>query len=417
MTDNHFHIVSLTSENVKRIKAVRIEANGESVVISGRNAQGKSSILDSILYALGGTKNIPDRPVRDGEDKAVIEVEVGDPAVKYTIKRTITAKGGGTLTISTPDGMQAKSPQALLDSLLGPMSFDPLSFTRLSPKQQREQLIALTGLDTSAFDSESANIYSKRTETGRDRDRAKGYAESLPTYPNAPADPISAAELLRQINEARARNDKRAEQIRQGRDAAQAADTLRERAAQLRAEADELDKRAGESHAVAARLRGELIATMDTSDLERQLSDAEAVNAQVRANSTAAAASADADGLSIKYKELTARIDEIAAAKASALAAVKMPIDGLAFNDSGVTLNGVPLNQGSQAEQLRVAVSIATAMNPKLRIALIREAAVLDSDSMAALMTAAKAADVQLFVERVGAEAGSIVIEDGEVQS
>ena len=50
-------INQLEIENVKRVKAVKIEptANGLTV-IGGRNSQGKTSVLDSIAWALGGDR-------------------------------------------------------------------------------------------------------------------------------------------------------------------------------------------------------------------------------------------------------------------------------------------------------------------------------------------------------------------------
>ena len=45
-------IVKLTAENFKRLEAVEITPDGNTVLISGRNGQGKSSVLDSILAAL-----------------------------------------------------------------------------------------------------------------------------------------------------------------------------------------------------------------------------------------------------------------------------------------------------------------------------------------------------------------------------
>lgn len=53
-------INKLEIENVKRIKAVKIEptANGLTV-IGGRNNQGKTSVLDAITWALGGDRYKP----------------------------------------------------------------------------------------------------------------------------------------------------------------------------------------------------------------------------------------------------------------------------------------------------------------------------------------------------------------------
>lgn len=52
-------ITELRSSNVKRLTAITITppTNG-AVVIGGKNGQGKSSCLDSILYALAG-KTMP----------------------------------------------------------------------------------------------------------------------------------------------------------------------------------------------------------------------------------------------------------------------------------------------------------------------------------------------------------------------
>ena len=55
-------IISLQAENIKRLKAVEITPEGDIVVIAGRNGQGKTSVLDSIWYALGGSPDKKDTP-------------------------------------------------------------------------------------------------------------------------------------------------------------------------------------------------------------------------------------------------------------------------------------------------------------------------------------------------------------------
>ena len=50
-------ISRLEVENVKRIKAVTVEPSAQGLtVIGGNNNQGKTSVLDSIAWALGGNK-------------------------------------------------------------------------------------------------------------------------------------------------------------------------------------------------------------------------------------------------------------------------------------------------------------------------------------------------------------------------
>lgn len=55
-------IVKLTAENIKRLKAVEITPTGALVEVTGKNGQGKSSVLDAIWWALAGAEHIQTVP-------------------------------------------------------------------------------------------------------------------------------------------------------------------------------------------------------------------------------------------------------------------------------------------------------------------------------------------------------------------
>ena len=188
VVDDPQTIVRLEAANVKRLKAVRVTPTGALVVVAGRNAQGKSSVLDSVMYALAGKRAIPDRPVRDGADKAVIEIETE----ALIIKRTITAAGGGQLTISRKPGVTVPKPQTVLDQLTGELSFDPLAFTRLDRRAQAERLRQLAGLDTAQIDADREAAYNTRTEVNRELKAARARLDKLPHYPDAPDAEVNA---------------------------------------------------------------------------------------------------------------------------------------------------------------------------------------------------------------------------------
>ena len=114
---------------------------------------------------------------------------------------------------------------------------------------------------------------------------------------------------------------------------------------------------------------------------------------------------------------LNNRIIEIDETKEKLLAGAKFPIEKLSFDEDGVMYDGIPFNQCSTAEKIRVSVSMGFAMNPKLNILLIREGSHLDDDSLAMVCKMAEEADGQVWIERVGkGDECSVIIEDGEVE-
>ena len=119
------------------------------------------------------------------------------------------------------------------------------------------------------------------------------------------------------------------------------------------------------------------------------------------------------------YQELTDGLAAIDRQKAEGLAAAKMPIDGLSFDNDGVTYQGIPFKQCSAAEQLRVSVAMAMALNPQVRVIRITDGSLLDSDNMRLIEEMAAANDYQCWVERVSdsAEGVGIYIEDGRVSA
>src|SRR5438874_2068433 len=92
-------IISLVAENIKKLRAVEITPDGEIVTISGRNGQGKTSVLDSIWWALTGTKHIQGEPIRKGETKARIKLDLGG----LVVERKFTA-AGSTLSVESAEG-------------------------------------------------------------------------------------------------------------------------------------------------------------------------------------------------------------------------------------------------------------------------------------------------------------------------
>lgn len=412
-------IIRLEAENVKRLSAVEITPEGEVVIIGGDNGQGKTSVLDSITYALAGGRSICDQPIRAGESKAHVVVETED----LVVRRTFT-QSGGTLRVSEKDGSELKAPQSVLDALCGRLAFDPLSFMRADREEQGKTLSGLLGLDLSAFDRRRRELYEKRTQENRDVKRAESDLARFDRFEEVTESAeVSHAETLAEIERIEAENREIDEAGRRRREALSAIASEREgierRIEEIDREIEAITARSDELDRQEAAFPAEPTAALqDTAELRERLTGIEALNEKIRANRAHAEAAGRVEVSKAKAQELTAAIKEIDAEKLKAIAAAEMPIEGLSFGEEGgVTFGGIPLDQCSSAEQLRISVAMGFAMNPKLRVLLIRDGSLLDAKSLQDVARMAAENSAQVWIERVGdADTDAVIIEDGAVR-
>lgn len=428
-------IVQLQTENVKRLKAVTIKPDGTLVIIGGNNAQGKTSVLDSIAMALGGKDQIPSVPIRKGETKASTVVDLGD----IVVKRTFTAAGGSSLVIEDKDKKRFPSPQALLDSLTGRLAFDPLSFLTRKPAQQFEDLRELVGLDFTADEQEHQKLYTERTVVNREVDRAKHNWETAQSFADI-TEAVDLSKLQADLEEATAHNSKlnglQSEASAQENKLALAKQAVADNAryiADLESQIAELQAKlttsrnkatvlteTSETAQQAADIAKKAVSDFKLRDLaaiQSQLAGGNEVNRKHTANQTKKTLLETFQAKQKESESLTKQLSAVEDRKEKKLAAAKFPVAGLSFGSGEVLFNGLPLEQASDAERMRVSVAMAAAMNPKIRVALVRNGSLLDAENLALLGKLAEEHDLQVWVERVGtADPSSIIIEDGMVK-
>lgn len=399
-------IINLKAENIKKIKAVDITPTDNTVVITGKNGQGKSSILDSILFALGGKDALKDtpKPVRDGEDHASVEIDLGD----YKVVRTWNEQGTTRLEVFSKDGAKFGSPQTLLDEIVGRIAFDPLAFANMRPEDQKAVLLDVLGLTdkVTELQAEYKEKYDERTLVGRDLKTAEGHLNSIEVPENAPKAPVDTVKVVAELDKAKEHN--------------QTIEETQDALAEAKTEVSELEtalKEAKASVAAAEKaLKGK--AKIDTTPLTEKLASAAELN---RAYETVEARKKAANMVQTHktiQKELSDELTAIMGRKEALINSAKLPIDGLNIDSDGVTFKAIPFSQLSSAEQLKVSLAIAMSMNPKLRVMRIMDGSLLDSDNMKVIKEMATAEDYQVWIERVedNGQVG-ILIENGEVKN
>lgn len=422
-------IVQLTASNVKRLRAVTIKPDGSLVVIGGDNANGKTSVLDSIQMAIGGKAAIPEQPIRRGEKKAEIILDLGD----YIVTRTMHLGKDPQLVVTNKAGSKLSSPQGILDALTSRVAFDPLEFMRMEPKKQAETLRQLVGIDFSALDAKRKTLYDERMIVNREADSKQAVFANMPQHADAPKEEVSVADLSEKLKEANAANNANAqERLRLGtlKDNIDRARAYEEEAqGELDAAKAALEKaQTAFKEAEKARILAEntaahfetdaiaKLADVDTQPILEEISNVESTNRKVRENAARVTAEKELKAKRMKSESLTEQIDEIDAAKQKQLTDSKFPVPGLSFDETGVQYQGLPLAQASGAEMLRVSVATGLAMNPTLKVLLIRDGSLLDETNLAMIHDMATASEAQIWIERVGdGDECSVIIEDGAV--
>jgi hypothetical protein len=430
-------ILGLTVENFKRLSVVQITPEGRVVQITGANEQGKTSVLDAIAACLDGLDSVPAQPIRKGQKRGFIKTILGpDGEPRLIVERRFTEKGS-SLHVTSPEGLKYPHPQAVLDELVGALTFDPMEFMGMKPTGQFETIRRLVKIDADldALDAERLTLYNIRTDMNRRlRDEtAQANAIVVPELPEAPPDREAVMRRLMDVDNFNATVRQKQYQRQAFREQldthttllARAQDSLLETKRRHAVELERAEKYMDDC--IAARDATEMLLNEkvaadteplhDPAEIKAELDAADRVLAGFELKRRKEAHDAAVKNYTADAAARTARIDAIDVEKATAIANAKMPIAGLSFADGVVLFQGVPLDQASGAQKLRVSAAIGAALNPRLRVMLARDATNLDSKSMRLLAEFAEEKDFQIWCERVD-ESGAVgvVIEDGHVK-
>ena len=401
-------------ENVKRVQVVQVEPTAAGLtILGGRNGQGKTSVLDAIVWALGGNKYKPSNPKRDDS--------MADPRIHIELDNgLIVTRDGKNATLKVYDPQGNKAGQALLDELIGHLALDLPKFLQAGDRDKAEMLLQILGIgpELAKLDHEAERIYNERHTVGQMLTRKRKHAEDLPFERGAPDEEVSASGLIQQQQDILARNGEN-KRKRQRRDelaaaALRQADTvnaLREQLAAAERKMNELTEDLSTASKTAEALQDE-----STADLEASLREIDATNQKVRVNAEKRRAEEEAAGLQEQVDGLTEQLEETRDARKRLLDGAELPLPDLSILDGKLVYRNQPWDGMSSSEQLRVAVAIARRMRPECQFVLLDKLEQMDAETLADFGRWLESEDLQAIATRVstGGEC-SILIEDGMV--
>ena len=415
-------ITALEAENVKRIKAVALTpAPTGLTLVGGNNNQGKTSVLDALAWALGGDRFRPDAAQRDGA--------IAPAHLKVTLSNGVVVERKGknaSLTVTDPTGR--RSGQQLLNAFVEPLALDLPRFMDASDKEKADILLRIIGIGAELHtrDLEIKGLYDKRTFTGQLAAQKKHFAEELVSYPEAPDEPVSASDLIRQQQEILARNgenqrkrnqlDKLIDEKNQLnftlRDLDEKIEDLKKEYEQTQAKFTDLEKQIFQARKSAAQLQDE-----STAELEASIRDIEETNRKVRANLEKSRAEDEAAQYASEYDRLTESIQQKRADRMALLNGADLPLPGLSVEDGVLTYKGKHWRDMSGSDQLRVAAAIVRRLNPDCGFVLLDKLEQMDLTTLTEFGRWLEAEHLQAIATRVstGSEC-QIIIEDGMVK-
>lgn len=400
-------INSLEIENVKRVRAVKIVPTQNGLtVLGGRNNQGKTSILDSIAWVLGGNRFRPSNPQREGS--------VIPPTLKVTLNNGIVVERKGKnsdLKVTDPSGQKAG--QQLLDSFVEQLALDLPKFMASSGKEKAQTLLKIIGVDEqlAKLDYEETSKFNERLAVGRIADQKTKFAKEMPYFEEVPKELVSVSEMIRQQQEILARNgenQRKRENLHR----------LEEKMQQINEQMEALLKQQTQvqNDLQIARMDAVDLHDESTAELERNISEIEEINRKVRANLDKEKAEEDAKQYENQYMALTNDIEKIRKQKNDLLASADLPLDELSVEDGELIYKGQKWDGMSGADQMKVSTAIIRKLNPQCGFVLLDKLEQMDVETMQEFNHWLEAEGLQAIATRVstGGEC-SLIIKDGYV--
>ena len=313
------------------------------------------------------------------------------------------------LKVTDPSGRRGG--QQLLNSFVEELALNLPKFMESSDREKADTLLRIIGVGDRLreLEQKEQQLYHQRTYTGQQRDQKAKYARELPFVPDAPAEPVSASELIRRQQDILLRNAENQRKRQRLAQLTQERDVMREQLELLREQLSQVEADLTAAQKGAAQLNDE-----STAELEESIRRIDEVNQAVRTNAERRRAEGEAELLERQYRKLTEAITQVRTERTQLLNGADLPLPGLSVENGTLLYRGQPWGNLSGSDQLKVSAAIVRRLKPECGFVLMDKLEQMDLRTLSEFGTWLEQEGLQVIATRVstGGEC-SILISDG----
>lgn len=431
-------------QNFKGIKHQVIEFDGRSAWLIGGNGAGKSSIIDAIC-SIAGSKYIPEVPIREGEQRGIINLKIGNPDNPeiYDISITFTpSMRTGRVKLKVNGTEVVKAPKEMIKSIFDRISFDIYEFLSSDNKSRINQIKAATGKETELneldykeqlerveFNRLSKNLSEAKAVNGRDNRPFTD--EDIARVSSGPIDESALMEEMSAVNEkiekwnknksvADARVSAQNQLVSKLENVASQIIDIKDQIEALNNKLQSLEEvKVGIEQSIDVNAEGTEKAKQwlernpsppSTKEVADKISMAREHNRMHQIISEYRKRQDEILSMSKRVQESEDKIAKIKSERLEIIKSSQLPVDNFTWDDDGLYLNGIPLDQVNTASKLDLAVSLSMAINKKLKLVMIREGSLFDLPHLNKVLQRIADAGYMYIVEWVDPKGGDLEI-------
>ena len=427
------------AENWKNLSKKVIEIGGKSILITGGNGVGKSSLIDLLLAGLD-VKMRPSKPIKDGETHASISTTLkghinGEPK-EYIIDLYFSPKNEtGRLKVTDIDGGDVKNPAGFIKGLIGNASLDIMSWMTDKKDKRLEKIKNLTGI-AKELDLINISIKEKKDLRAKKKERSEELEAILKNHDytqeeiemySTPADLTGLQEELKAVADNQAKWDGVRNKVsgfqKDVRSWEESAVTDRQEIARLQNQIEVLKERVHNSVKSAEETKVKIeqgnawlakVPRPSSDAISDRMIQSNAHNE--KCSQIASLAEKNKEMLTTKSLalDIDAEIKKIEASRNDKIKKSQLPIEGMTFDNDNIYLNGIPLEDGGVNTAGIMSVSLKMAIyqakKSNLKAIFIQDASMFDKHSLHAAVEEIEANGLQAIIELVNWEGGDLEV-------